>query len=123
MPNKKRRGVVGLPLSRATTPLYLISTKRPTPNVGVSVRLILRYIESGSFDSENKRRISKIPVAPNHSVRGYVNPYFSKREIPGQAGNDKRGLEIASGSTNPRNDKSRGVAGRGLSARRGGSGR
>jgi hypothetical protein len=30
-------------------------------------------IESGSFRFENKRRISKIPVAPHHSVRGYVN--------------------------------------------------
>ena len=89
MPNKKRRGVVGLPLSRATTPLYLISTKRPTPNVGVSVRLILRYIESGSFDSENKRRISKIPVAPNHSVRGYVNNNLNKKGNPRLRGEDE----------------------------------
>ena len=47
--------------------------KRPTPNMGVSARLILRSFESGSFSSENKRRISKFPVAPHHSVRGYVN--------------------------------------------------
>jgi len=104
MPNKKRRGVVGLPLSRATTPCCIISTNDPRPDWDVSVRLILMQLESGSFDSENKSRISKIPVAPNHSVRGYVNPYFSKREIPGQAGNDKSGSEIATGSMNSRND-------------------
>ena len=71
--NKKRRGVAGLPLSRATTPCCIISTNDPRPNWDVSVRLILMQLESGSFDSENKRRISKIPVAPNHSVRGYVS--------------------------------------------------
>ena len=73
MPNKKRRGVAGLPLQRATTPFNTISTNDPRPRWDVSVRLILVLIESGSFCNENKRRISKIPVAPNHSVRGYVN--------------------------------------------------
>ncbi len=33
--------------------------KRPTPHRDVSARLILMQLESGSFDSENKRRISK----------------------------------------------------------------
>ncbi|PWJ34706.1 hypothetical protein IE02_2243 [Fibrobacter succinogenes subsp. elongatus] len=47
--------------------------KRPTPHRDVSARLILVLIESGSFSCENKRRISKISVAPNHSVRNYVN--------------------------------------------------
>ena len=51
--------------------LCTISTNDPRPDWDVSVRLILVQFESGSFSSENKRRISKIPVAPNHSVRGY----------------------------------------------------
>ena len=58
---------------RATTPFNTISTNDPRPDWDVSVRLTLVLIESGSFRFENKRRISKIPVAPNHSVRGYVN--------------------------------------------------
>ena len=58
---------------RATTPFNTISTNDPRPKWDVSVRLTLVLIESGSFRFENKRRISKIPVAPNHSVRGYVN--------------------------------------------------
>ena len=70
---QKRRGVVGLSNLRATTPFNTISTNDPRPNWDVSVRLTLVLIESGSFRFENKRRISKIPVAPNHSVRGYVN--------------------------------------------------
>ena len=39
----------------------------------VSVRLTPVEFESDSFSRENKRRISKIPVALHHSVRGYVN--------------------------------------------------
>ena len=58
---------------RATTPFRTISTNDPRPRWDVSVRLILVRIESGSFSDKNKRRISKFPVAPNHSVRGYVN--------------------------------------------------
>ena len=64
---------MSLSLLRATTPYHTISTNDPRPNWDVSVRLTLVWFESGSFSSENKRRISKIPVAPNHSVRGYVN--------------------------------------------------
>ena len=56
-----------------------ISTNDPRPRWDVSVRLILESFESGSFSNENKRRISKIPVAPNHSVRGYVTENDSKK--------------------------------------------
>ena len=64
---------------RATTPFRIISTNDPRPNWDVSVRLTLIRFESGSFSCENKRRISKIPVAPNHSVRGYVMGNDSKK--------------------------------------------
>ena len=61
-------------------PCYTISTNDPRPKWDVSVRLILVYIEVVNFSSENKRRISKIPVAPNHSVRSYVNNNLNKNE-------------------------------------------
>ena len=85
MPNKK--GVESQCLSnlRATTPFNTISTNDPRPKWDVSVRLTLVLIESGSFRFENKRRISKFPVAPHHSVRGYVVGNCSKKEIHGQA--------------------------------------
>ena len=63
---------MSLPRLRATTPFSTISTNDPRPRWDVSVRLIPVEFESGSFSRENKRRISKIPIAPNHSVRGYV---------------------------------------------------
>jgi len=53
-------------------PYQSISTNDPRPRWDVSVRLILDWFESGSFSDENKRRISKFPVAPHYSVRGYV---------------------------------------------------
>jgi len=59
--------------------LCTISTNDPRPDWDVSVRLILVQFESGSFSSENKRRISKFTVAPNHSVRSYVNTNDSKK--------------------------------------------
>ena len=45
--------------------LFYDKHKRPTPNLGVSVRLTLVEVESGSFSRENKRRISKIFRSPN----------------------------------------------------------
>ena len=71
-----------LPVLRATTPLYAISTNDPRPNWDVSVRLTLVLIESGSFRFENKRRISKFPVAPCRVAKGYVtcNIDYSKKK-------------------------------------------
>jgi len=46
--------------------------------MGVSVRLILVRIESGSFRAENKRRISKFPVAQSQVAKGYVKGNDSK---------------------------------------------
>ena len=61
-----------LSILRATTPLYPIRANDPRPRWDVSVRLTLGYIESGSFRIENKRRISKFPVALGRSVQSYV---------------------------------------------------
>ena len=72
---ENKKGVESLHVLTAIAGYHTLASnkhKRPTPHRDVSARLILRCIESGSFDSENKRRISKIAVAPNHSVRGYV---------------------------------------------------
>ena len=71
--SKKRRGVAVPIIAAGYHTLDSISTNDPRPRWDVSVRLILESFESGSFSNENKRRISKFPVAPNHSVRGYVN--------------------------------------------------
>ena len=68
-----------LSVLRATTPLYAISTNDPRPNWDVSARLILAYFESGSFRTENKRRISKFPVALGRSVQSYVYKNSSKK--------------------------------------------
>jgi hypothetical protein len=68
------------PRLRATTPFSTISTNDPRPSWDVSVRLIPVEFESGSFSRENKRRISKFPVAPHHSVRGYVTENDSKKK-------------------------------------------
>ena len=82
--NKKGVESKHLPSLRATTPLHPISTNDPRPKWDVSVRLILRCFESGSFSDENKRRISKFLVAPNLAVRSYVNGNIikKKRAIP-----------------------------------------
>ena len=76
--------------------LCTISTNDPRPGWDVSVRLILVQVESGSFSSENKRRISKFPVAPHRSVRGYVNGKYiifsREKEVPRLRGEGKRGV-------------------------------
>ena len=55
-----------------------ISTNDPRPRWDVSVRLILESFESGSFSNENKRRISKFPVAQCRVAKGYVNENVNK---------------------------------------------
>ena len=85
------------PRLRATTPFSTISTNDPRPRWDVSVRLIPVEFESGSFSRENKRRISKIPVAPHHSVRGYVScniDYSERMEVPSQARHDNLRGEV-----------------------------
>ena len=47
--------------------------KRPTPKARRERSPYSRAFENfPDFHFENKRRISKFPVAPHHSVRGYV---------------------------------------------------
>ena len=90
--------------SRATTPCHLISTKRPTPDWGVSVRLILRWLKSGSFEPRTRDESQKNQVAPNHSVRGYVNcniDYSERMEVPSQARHDNLRDEAVRNSPTP----------------------
>lgn len=79
---ENKKGVESLHVLTAIAGYHTLASnkhKRPTPHRDVSARLILRCIESGSFDSENKRRISKFPVAQCLEAKGYVISYFRKK--------------------------------------------
>ena len=95
-----KKGVVSFALTIAAGyhTLDSISTNDPRTKLDVSIRLTLESLESGSFRArirneniirrvlrkclhfhcraEDVSTISKIPVAPHHSVRGYVNEKY-----------------------------------------------